>query len=590
MIVPMKKITVFVQGKDAGNTVETLRGLGVVHVENVQPPAGDPVRVLKDDITLVDSALSVLSEEKFIKAAGNIKREEAKDWKFTVSHIIDLNKRLDQLEEYSRILKNRIAEWEPWGDFDPDALRRLAEKNIFMRLYFIPQKELEKIGPEVMIKVIFTEGGLARCLVVSREKLELPFRELALPKLGLEKMRQRLYEDARMAQIIQDDLCKFMAFRENLTDIRKKLGQELEFNEALSGMGKEGAVTYLTGFVPVYSQAALRDKAKSEGWGILFSDPSPGDNVPTLLKNPALINLMKPVFNLLGILPGYHELDVSPLFLVFFSIFFGILIGDAGYGLSYLLFTAWFHRKRKASAKNNGVFFLFYLLSGCAIVWGVLTGTFFGQSWLAQRGIIPLVPALNDPVFMQTFCFFLGALHLSLGHSWRALLKFPSVTFLADIGWICVLWAAFFLARTLILDLPLPDFVKTLAFAGIALVIFLSSPDKNPFKAILGGLGSASFGLNFMSTFTDVVSYVRLFAVGLAAVAIAETTNAMTANLGTGPIAIMGGIMIALVGHLLNIVLGPISVLVHGVRLNVLEFSSHANITWSGLAYKPLKA
>jgi len=193
-------------------------------------------------------------------------------------------------------------------------------------------------------------------------------------------------------------------------------------------------------------------------------------------------------------------------------------------------------------------------------------------------------------VTMQGFCFFLGALHLSLAHFWRGLLKLPSLAALADVGWISILWAAFFLARTLILALPLPHFVSVLVWCGIALVILFTSPQRNILKAIGKGLGSVSFGLNFMSTFTDVVSYVRLFAVGLAGVAIAETTNAMTANLGTGPVAIIFAIMITLVGHALNIVLGPISVLVHGVRLNVLEFSGHANITWSGVVYKPLKS
>jgi V/A-type H+-transporting ATPase subunit I len=590
MIVPMKKIAVLVQEKDANPTLEILRNLGVVHVENTQVPHGEVVNKLLDDIALVDAVLSILSKEKFIKASGSIQQEVPQDWKFVVKHVVALHKRLEQLEEYSRLLKNRISEWQQWGDFDPDAIRSLAGKNIFIRLYQIPVKELDRVFGGVIIKNIFTSAGIAHCMAISRNNIELPFKEFVLPKLGLEKMRSRLYEDARMMEIIQDDICKYMAYRKNIEDIQKNLTKDLEFNEALSGMGKENTVAYLTGFVPVSEVAILKQEAQSERWGLMIREPSEEDNVPTLLKNPRWITLIKPVLNLLGILPGYRELDVSLLFLIFFSIFFGILIGDAGYGLSYLLLTIWFQKKRAASFKNNNVFLLFYLLSSCAIIWGVLTGTFFGQSWLSKRGIAPLIPALNDLVNMQTLCFFLGALHLSLAHSWRALLKFPSVSCLADIGWISVLWAAFFLARTLILGLPLPDFVSILAWSGIALVVFFSSPQRNIFKAIGNGLGSVSFGLNFMSTFTDVVSYVRLFAVGLAAVAIAETTNSMTASLGTGPLAVLGGVMIVVVGHALNIVLGPISVLVHGVRLNVLEFSGHASITWSGMVYKPLKS
>src|SRR4030042_7219660 len=130
MIVPMKKITVLVQEKDANSAVENLRKLGVVHVEHIQAPQAEAVRNLRDDIALVDVALSILSEEKFVKAAGDTPQETPGDWKFTVKHTIDLSKRLDQLEEYSRILKNRIAEWERWGDFNPESIRYLAGKTI----------------------------------------------------------------------------------------------------------------------------------------------------------------------------------------------------------------------------------------------------------------------------------------------------------------------------------------------------------------------------------------------------------------------------------------------------------------------------
>jgi len=583
MIVPMKKIAVLAQEKDASATLEALRQVGVVHVEQAEVSRGEPRRELRDGISLLDAALSILSEEKFAKAAGDLQQQAPLDWKFTCKHIIELRKRLDQLEEYARLLKDRIIEWEHWGDFDPDAIRRLAEKNIFIRLYQIPVKELERVPVGVIAKVIFTSAGLAHCAVITREKVELSFKEIALPKLGLEKMRNRLYEDGRMIEIIQDDICKYMAYKKNLQ-------KELEFNQALLAMGNEGRIAYSSGFVPVDAVERLKQAAQQQRWGLLIREPCDEDNVPTLLRNPRWITLIRPVLSLLGILPGYREFDVSLFFLIFFGVFFGILIGDAGYGLTYLLLTRGFQKKRAARFKENNVFFLLYLLSSCAIIWGVLTGTFFGQSWLKNLGIRPLVPALNEPVAMQTFCFFLGALHLSLAHSWRALLKFPSLAALADAGWVCVLWAAFFLARTLILAQPLPNFVAALTGSGIALVVFFSSPQRNIFRAVGKGLSSVSFGLNFMSTFTDVVSYVRLFAVGLAGVAIAETTNAMTASLGTGPVALISGIMIALVGHMLNIILGPISVLVHGVRLNVLEFSGHASITWSGIAYKPLKA
>jgi V/A-type H+-transporting ATPase subunit I len=587
MIVPMKKITIIVQAKDADSSVLNLRALGVLHVEHVQSPMGKDISTLKEDITLITSGINILSEQEYLKLSAKEQIQPA-DWKFVTKHIIDLSKRLEQLEEYARTLQARISEWERWGDFDPQEIERLKQKNIFLRFYQVPRKQISEIPSAVYVKEIFLQAGFAHCVIIAQEKIDLPFKEIPLPKMGLEKMRQRLAEDERMKNLLIDEIVKYRLHREPLIEIKKGLEKELEFQEAVQGMGRAGLVSYLTGYVPIYDLEKVENAGRKQGWGLLTQDPSDADAPPVLLKNPRWIRLIEPVLKLLGIAPGYRELDVSPVFLIFFSIFFGILIGDAGYGLSYLLLAIWFQRK-KGTPQNANIFSLFYLLSSCAILWGILTGAFFGQEWLIERGIKPVVGALNEPIKMQTLCFFLGAIHLTIAHAWRVAIKFPHLTSLADAGWIAVLWVAYFLARTLILGEVFPDFGLSLALLGIILILFFNEPRRNIFRRLGAGFTSVTFGLSFMSAFTDVVSYVRLFAVGLAGVAIANTTNAMAAGLGRGTIGFSAGILIRMVGHALNIVLGPIAILVHGVRLNVLEFSlNHTAITWSGRVYKPL--
>ena len=351
-------------------------------------------------------------------------------------------------------------------------------------------------------------------------------------------------------------------------------------------MGQSGVLSYLAGYVPIDATEKLIEASREQKWAVSIREPAEEDNVPTFIRTPKWVSMIKPVLGLLGITPGYRELDVSAVFLVFFSIFFGILIGDAGYGIVYMLVAFLLRKKMRRRSGNDNIFGLLCILSSCAIIWGVLTGTFFGQEWLRKWGFNPLLPQLNDVKFMQTFCFFLGALHLSFAHSWRAALKFHSLTALADIGWICVLWSSFFIARTLILGEAFPLWVKWLIITGISLVIFFTNPQRNILKTIGEGLGTVA--LSLMNNFTDVVSYVRLFAVGLAGVAIAETANAMASGLGDGAIAMIGSVLVVGIGHALNIILGPMSVLVHGVRLNVLEFSGHASVTWSGSNYEPL--
>jgi V/A-type H+-transporting ATPase subunit I len=319
----------------------------------------------------------------------------------------------------------------------------------------------------------------------------------------------------------------------------------------------------------------------------LIENPSDEDNVPTLLKNPKWVELVKPVFNIIGILPGYKELDISLFFFIFFSMFFGILIGDAGYASILLLATAFFQKKLSKTVKNKKPFILLYVLSGCAVLWGFLTGTFFGQGLFPQY-IKPLWPWIADNVNFQTACFLIGAIHLSIAHIWRAILKFPSWHFLADVGWLLLIWGMFFLAKELILSITMPSFVKIVFMVGAALVIFFTSPHKNPLKAIGPGLGG--FALNIINTFTDVVSYIRLFAFGLAGVAVADAFNTKALNFGFNTISSgVIAVLILVIGHFFNIILGILAVAVHGLRLNVLEFSNHLGLEWSGFSYQPFK-
>ena len=583
MIVPMKKIFIIVQTKDAREALQDLRLSGVLHVEPSQPPQGQDLQLLQEELGLINTSLNVYAPMGILpkenKAAAKIA-----DWKVKARHLVELGKRYEQLQAYVRNLSLQISEWERWGDFDPQEILGLEQRGIYLRLYQVPVKELKSFPPNAAVKNIFTAAGLAHCVVISHDKLETTWKEIALPRQSLTQMKERLIEAQKTIASLKQEVQDSLSFYSEWLRVKAQLEKEIEFQQALLGMAQAEQLSYITGYLPGDAVAGLTQKAREKSWGCLMREPREEDSVPTLIRNPRWVSLISPMFKFLEILPGYHELDISPLFLIFFSLFFGMIIGDAGYGIIYILLTRWLQKKfsKKIEAK---VFSLFYLLSSCAVIWGLLTGTVFGQEWYVATGLKPLIPILKDTKFLQAFCFFIGALHLTLGHAWRAMLKLPSFSALADLGWISLLWAGFFLAKTLILDAAFPFFGKWLIIAGIALVIFFTNPQRNIFKAIGQGLGAVA--LSLMNNFTDVVSYIRLFAVGLAGVAIADTMNSLAGAFG-GNWGVR--ILILFLGHTLNIILGPMSVLVHGIRLNVLEFSSHANIGWSGTAYKPLKA
>ena len=586
MIVEMKKVFLLLQKECAQTALDDLASLGVMHVEHQNTPVGIELNEVNEKLNIIDQALVVLStviqEKNQVLAYRKIT-----DSIFISRHIVDLKKRQDQLREYSITLRSLIDLWEDWGDFDPQKIKELAQKNVYIKLYQIPKEQRKSLPGDIVVKKIFSQGVIDNCVVFSRENIQLNFKELELPKMSLKEMRQRLALDVQANLNFGKQLDEQLAYQHGLFEEREVLMQQKKYVEALLGMGQASGLVYLKGYIPIDAEGALVIQAKLKGWGIFTVIPQEEDQVPTLLQNPSWVSFIKPLLNLLELVPGYRELDISPLFIIFFSLFFGMLIGDAGYGLVYGLLNFWLHKKFGSKLKDQSVFFLFYILSFCAIIWGLLTATFFGQGWLLNLGIKPLIPVLGNTVFIQALCFFIGAVHLSLAHGWRAALKAPALIALADLGWICIIWVVFFLAKNLILGDIFPGFGNGLLIAGLILVLFFTSPQKNIFKTIGKGLGAIALGL--VNNFTDVVSYIRLFAVGLATVAIADAFNAMAFGIiKKGDfLTIIASVLVVVLGHTLNIILGPMSVLVHGVRLNVLEFCGHASVTWNGFAYKP---
>ena len=586
MIVPMKKATILCETKDAEATVRHLRSMGVIHVQHENPPEGKDISDLRASSALIDSTVEVLNQVDASKRDLQPQVKISGDWTAVAARIIELGRRREQLESLSEDLTGQIKEWERWGDVDLGQVQHLGENGVYLKLCQVPVKETGKFPDDMVVKKLFTEGNTDSCVVISLRQFECPFTEILPPKQTVSSLKEQLASTAEMIEAADREIVTSARFRDDLLRMKGELEKEIEFQQVMHGMGKQGPVVYVTGYFPSDGEEHLVSEARKQKWGIMVTEPPPEENVPTLLRNPSWVNLIKPVLGLLGLTPGYHELDISLPFLIFFCIFFGILIGDAGYGLVYilltLLITIWLYRTMKLNAEMKTMVSLFYLLGSCAVIWGLLTGTFFGQGLLQ-----PLVPQLTDPRTVETFCFFLGALHLSIAHTWRAVLKYPSLTALADVGYICILWTAFFLAQTLVLGEPFPAFGIWLVVTGIMLVILFTNPQRRVLRGIGEGVGTMA--LSFMNTITDVISYVRLFAVGLAGLAIAETTNTLASGIGTGIIALAAGFVILIIGHGLNIILGIISVLVHGVRLNVLEFSGHANVTWSGSAFEPFK-
>ena len=294
----------------------------------------------------------------------------------------------------------------------------------------------------------------------------------------------------------------------------------------------------------------------------------------------------------IDIVPGYKEVDVSIYFLIAFALFFAMLVGDAGYGLIFLLMTFFLRKKL-----TTQVSVLIYVLSGATILWGVLSGTYFGSEKIAALPVLNqlIVPEIasfgvDNVSFMMHLSFLIGAIHITIAHSIRAFQLINSLRAMSEIGWIALIWGLFFVSEQLVLGKPIPSWGSWLFIVGTVFVALFSKESNSIIKSI--GVSLANLPLSLISGFSDIVSYVRLFAVGMATSAVAASFNNMILPEDTEGVGILKLVAMAvalMLGHGLNAILALMAVMVHGIRLNMLEFSGHLGVQFSGEAYKPFR-
>ena len=353
-------------------------------------------------------------------------------------------------------------------------------------------------------------------------------------------------------------------------------------------------VIYCKGFIPEQSVEELVSIAEQNSWGYTINEPDQEeiDEVPTHFQSSKWAQKIRPVMNFMGLVPGYKELDVSNVFMIFFTFFTGVLVGDAGYGLVFLIITLLVHSKKKFAPIIE--FKLIYTLSVSIMVWGIITGTYFGSqaiaeiSFLSQLRIDKMASFGGDNIFIQRIMFGIGAIHLTIGHLQTAWKYNNSVKAIAQLGWVAIIWGLFLVVNQMVLDITAPAIMPWLFIGGINLVVLFSNPGTNLLKGIISSIGNLP--LSIINGFSDIISYIRLYAVGLSTVLMATSFNHMA--IGDGITTIVSGVgatLILVLGHGLNMVLAGMAVIVHGVRLNMLEYAGHASVEFSGIEYNPFK-
>ena len=553
MIVPMKHLDLVCLASDRDATLERLRLLGAVHLE-LSAAGGEAVAKAKGDIADAERALLLIRKARELV-------QDAEQRPHSVAEVLAIDADRETLKAERERLEREIKAYEPYGDFDPALAERLLER----------------------------VDGL-------RDAVPLPDK---LPEMSLSRLREKL---ARVENRIRIDDARLAGCDDKAIEAwYPHLADRMAFEQAKELLHEHGAVAVVSGWIPEPKVKSLMEivrgdqtdlftRAGAAGWGVLLRDPEPGEIPPTLVEPPRLFRPVKVLFDGLGIAPAYTESDVSVPFMCYFSLFFAMLVGDGAYGAIFLAATLALRKKLPRSW-----FTLLTVFSAATIAWGVLSNTWFGAAipWCADW---PTVKWLADPSYhnMMLLCFTIGVSHLMLARIWNGVCRLPDSTAVAEFGWAGILLFMYLVTNSIVgIFAGVPSWAFWVFGAALVCVFGFS---VKPSELRTRGAELGMLPLNVMSALGDIISYVRLFAVGLASVKVAENFNSMATSLVAGADAVwakalMAVAMVAIlvVGHGLNLAMAGLSILVHAVRLNTLEFSNHKGVSWAGYAFRPFK-
>ncbi len=636
MIVPMKKVSLIILGDKKSETLKKLRRLGIVHIE-ITEGSGERLEELKEQISLLENALFVI---------GKIKETEIKT--ATDYEALSIAKEIVSLSEEKKAYQSELiavtSELESakkFGEFNPSSFKDLSEKGYDFSIYEMPKAEYDNLDDSFKtIRVGSTKSSVIFLLLTSgTENDDKTFSSLGsykidLPQTSTADMRQKVDELNGNLKTIDEKIASYAGYNDSMKNAVKSLEKEIEFEIYATGMSDESlssdnksdiSVSYFKGYIEAENLDKLKQTAKENSWGLLTEDPTEEDNVPTKLKNNKFVSLIYPLTDFLGTIPGYFEYDISGWFLSFILIFFGIIFGDGGYGLLICAVAAIPIIKSLISKKSISPAFLLIGLFGLStVLWGTFTCTWFGLSpeqlpqWLKNLSIPVISNVYADKIWypfwtqgkaglttgqnLQILCFSLALIQLTIAHVKGVIRNKRSLKLLGDIGSVLQLIGIYYVVLSLVVNAKVFSFsliiagipIGTTAIAligiGFLMSFIFSNYEGNIIKSILSSLTNiVSVLLGVVNVFSDIVSYIRLWAVGLAGAAISATVNELAGPLLGNFMFMILAIILLVFGHGLNMILNILSVIVHGIRLNTLEFSSHLDMSWSGHKFKPFK-
>jgi len=589
MIVPMFKYHFLVYHKERAAFMQKLMDLGILQV--ILKTAED------DESTLKLSSMVTQAEQVQNSFA---KRDKARK-KDASSSIKSLNYPKPQLQEipaleaqYKALLSEKIAlathtkMMKPWGDFGWTKVTQLEnETGVAMRFCRHPKRKFKQVWQEnYPIEIINEEQGYLYFIIFQEDNTsDLPIVPLSLPKKTLSELNDRLNECESEIFTIDQKLGYYsLTYSKELAEGISDAKDELFLQSSTLNLETlhDEKVVLVEGWCPKTLKEELRTFIEKNN--IVYSEQKAtnDEKPPVLLKNNKFTKLFEPIGNLFS-LPAYSELDLTIFFAPFFVLFFGFCLGDTGYGVVYLILGTLLKLKIKGKMRNFLTLMQIFGIS--TIIIGFVSGTLFGMTMADLPYFMKVKDLFLNQNQLLNLALAIGFIQIVFGmgvNVYKQVIFTGWLSALSKVGWIILLFSLL----DILITKSFPQLSGITAWIGVGLIVFFGSPKD-------GWLKSFGYGLvdlyNITGVAGDLLSYIRLFALGVSSAILGLVVNslAMSAK-GVPYIGIILFLLTLILGHGANIMLSSLSAFVHPMRLTFVEFYKNTGFLGGGKPYKPL--
>ena len=589
MVTEMTKYDFILMSGDADAFLAKLQQVGLVDITRSVKPVDEQSEKLALRAEIYRKALSALKQVEPAEFAEKTYGDLAVNVLDTISA---KDEALNQLAQ----LRKELEESRPWGNFDVNGIKRLAEKGL--KLHFYKTKVVDPAWKEqyALSEISELEGYTYFVVVADSEEYEFPLKELPAPTRDCSAIEKEI-------KSLEDDVEKYDRHLAELKchepDLQRELDKLLsKLDLHLAGVaGEKAAEDYLTvfeGFVPTDKEAALREMLEQEHVFYVADKAVVDDNPPIKLKNNKFVSMFEMLTDMYG-RPKYDEFDPTVFISIFFMLFFAFCMGDMGYGL-VLIGASLALKKMLGKIAPLGI-----TLGIATTVVGFLFHTFFSVdmltwSWLPEgvkKCMLPSQIAGFDGTMV--LALLVGIVHICLAmivKTYQSTKVKGFANSLSTWGWTLLIVGGVIVGGLALMGV-MDKAVTKWVIIGIGVVsalgiFFLNDLHRNPLL---------NFGSGLWETYNtatgllgDVLSYLRLYALGLAGAKLGEAFNAIGVQaLGDGGAGWIPFVLIVVVGHTLNVAMCVLGAFVHPLRLNFLEFFKNSGYEGSGREYHPLK-